>query len=133
MATGNFMYDNRCVFVSDDDYEFNNHPKTENSKHDTNRSYSRRKLADYDYIFFEIVLTAGYYEGGCIDYIQTEEPDNYEYLGFDTEQDAHDAMVKEELEVNKVIDKIKTDYGYPEYAIAARFSNGEAWYTEVAT
>jgi hypothetical protein len=32
---------------------------------------------------------------------------------------------------NKVLDKIKKEYGYKELGLSAMFSNGEAWYDYV--
>ena len=55
--------------------------------------------------------------------------ENYEndlYVSFENLVDAwRDVEVRK---ANKVVDKIKRDYGYKELGLSAMFSNGEAWY-----
>lgn len=77
-GTGNFSYENRCVYVSDEDFEIGNVPETESTDIGS-RSYPSYALADYndDLKCHRIVLTGGYYEGACIDFV---EIDNYDLL-----------------------------------------------------
>lgn len=37
----------------------------------------------------------------------------------------------EEIKVNEFLDKLKSDYGFEEYGVSARFSNGETWYSKI--
>lgn len=82
MATGNFAYTNRCVYVSDDDYECGNMPKLGSWLTPPRHSFNSYKLEDYneDLQFYQIIYTSGYYEGGCIDY-ETTERSLDEYIG----------------------------------------------------
>lgn len=69
MATGNFAFDNRCIVVTDDDYNDGNIPSLGEYDNDALRSYPSRFLEisdDFDY--WNVVITSGYYEGACIDY-----------------------------------------------------------------
>lgn len=73
MATGNFSFENRCVVVTDEDYEFDNIPSLGNRVND-NRNYPSRILKDYDFFrFYQIVLTSAYYEGACIDFVEKRD------------------------------------------------------------
>lgn len=73
MGARNFMYENRCVVVSNDDYDLGNLPKLGNWINN-NRNYPSRLLEKYnDFRFYNIVLTCGYYEGGCIDFIEKSD------------------------------------------------------------
>lgn len=179
MATSNFCYDNRCVVVTNDDYECGNHPQLDEYRHESLRSYPSHKLAGYDFIFWDVVLTSGYYEHACIDYVEKPDsrsiydyfsPGNYssvqEFCGYlydefegivsrtkirkiftglrrsgkeiyDFLEDKFDEFVEyaaaiERKKVDAAIDKIKSDYGYEEYGVYARFGNGETWYTKIA-
>ncbi len=178
MGTANFHYQNRCVAVTDDDYECGNLPEMGDYLRHSLRSYPSRKLAGYDFNFWDVVITAGYYSCGCIDYVEKEQgrdiydcfrPYNYDSVAdfcCDLHREFPDLVSKsrirkifsgikktewsvdrfiskrydfvaaaekvERLRVEAAIDKIKEDYGYDEYAVAARFSNGEAWYSRVA-
>lgn len=82
MATGNFSFENRCVVVTDDDYEFGNIPSLGNRVNDS-RNYPSRILKDYDFFrFYQIVLTSAYYEGACIDFVEKRDVYNIEdWLG----------------------------------------------------
>ena len=154
MGTGNFYYKNRCVVVSNDDYEFDNVPER-GEWIGNNRSYPSREIVT-DFVFHKVVLTSGYYEAGCIDYILNEA--SYEDFCQDNEwytpkrrtvtgllvkeiqrseeqlKKMYDkAVAKEDAAVNKYIDKLMEDYGYQEYVCTARFSNGEAIYSPKKT
>lgn len=84
-ATGNFSYENRCVYVSDEDYEDGNVPATEERSIGGSRSFPQYPLVDYNdgLKCHRIVLTPGYYEGACIDYVEIdcdELMDEYGYI-----------------------------------------------------
>lgn len=70
MGALNFAYVNRCVVITNQDYEFGNIPRLGNWVNN-NRNYSSRLLEDYDlFRFYDIVITCGYYEGACIDFVE---------------------------------------------------------------
>lgn len=75
-GTGNFYYENRCVVVTDEDAESDNVPPTEDLPGgiENNRNYPRRLIKAFEYGIY-VVLTNGYYEGGCIDWVREEELD----------------------------------------------------------
>ena len=80
MSTCNFAYVNRCIVVTNDDYEMDNLPPMGEWR-DGNRSYPSRELAvSDDFHFFDIVITSGYYQDACIDYIRNEQTVEY-FLG----------------------------------------------------
>lgn len=78
MAAPNFNYENRCIYVSDEDYEYNNIP---NCSELIRNGHNYTCLDGYNFNFFDIVLTSGYYEGGCIDYVQRDKDISY-WLGY---------------------------------------------------
>lgn len=67
MATGNFCYENRCVVVTNDDYDMGNLPDIGKCVDDS-RNYPSYLIKEFEY--WDVVLTAGYYECACIDYIE---------------------------------------------------------------
>lgn len=80
MGTSNFKYDNRCIVVTNEDYEDDNRPSLgECVDHDRNypsyevvfRNEEMRKKAE-SLNFLLVVFTSGYYEGGCIDFCANE-------------------------------------------------------------
>lgn len=83
MATGNFCYENRCVVVTNDDYEMDNLPEMGVCV-DNSRNYPSYLIEEFE--FWEVVLTAGYYEGACIDYIEHHKRSPYDvvqgYIGY---------------------------------------------------
>lgn len=83
MATGNFCYENRCVVVTDDDYEIGNLPEMGECV-DNSRNYPSYLIEEFE--FWEVILTAGYYEGACIDYIEHHKHSPYDivqgYIGY---------------------------------------------------
>lgn len=83
MSTGNFLYYNRCIALTNEDYEENNYPELSKKSTLTNRSYPSTDLEEQPSDFYTVVLTAGYYEGGCIDYIQNEETNITDYINLD--------------------------------------------------
>jgi hypothetical protein len=76
MATSNFCYENRCIVISDEDYNEGNLPET-TAYRGGNRNYPASEVEADEYPAFgnhspkyhDIVITAGYYEGACLDYI----------------------------------------------------------------
>ena len=83
MATSNFCYENRCVVVTDDDYEIGNLPEMGECV-DNSRNYPSYLIEEFE--FWVVVLTVGYYEGACIDYIEHHKHSPYDvvqgYIGY---------------------------------------------------
>lgn len=77
----NFNFINRCVYVSSDDIEDGNVPETSKlpSNLDQNRSYHRQLIEEFSHGLY-VVMTSGYHEGACIDWIADEDmdPNNFE-------------------------------------------------------
>lgn len=72
MATSNFKYENRCVVVTEDDFEMGNLPDIVKGSSDYDRSYPRQRLAvGGDFLFWNVVITGGYYQHACIDYVES--------------------------------------------------------------
>ena len=94
MGAINYSFINRCVVVTDDDYEFENIP-TLGEYANNSRSYPSRHI-EYDEInevksflqtikpikLHNIVLTSGYYEHGCIDFVRDEDKSAIDYTGW---------------------------------------------------
>lgn len=175
MATGNFLYDNRCIVVTDEDYEMGNIPPLGEFV-DRSRAYTPSQFLSVseDFHFWDIIITAGYYTDACIDYIRNERTAEY-FLGdtmyYPTKRDLFNACKEEfglseyrlckicgkvknfpnydiwiesayeniteylanneERKVNEYLDGVKKNYGYEEYKIYARFSNGETMYQKI--
>ena len=74
MATHNFAYENRLIYVEDEDYESGNVPEHKEYVQGCNRNYPSYYLDEYRASFhtLDIVITSAYYSGGCIDYIQDD-------------------------------------------------------------
>jgi hypothetical protein len=74
-GTGNFYYENVCLYVSDEDYEMGNYPEYDKSPINDNRNFPQYPLSDYNdgLECFSIVLTPGYYEGACIDFVELDD------------------------------------------------------------
>lgn len=78
MGTPNFCYENRCVVVTNEDYEMGNVPKVKeygSRIKSTCRSYNMSEVEETAYpqtepIYHAIVITAGYYEDACLDYCE---------------------------------------------------------------
>ena len=71
MATSNFFYKNRCVAISNKDFEEGNIPECECDY------FGRNKMLLQRVLMFNITINIGYYTGGCIDYAIN---DNYENI-----------------------------------------------------
>lgn len=73
MSASNFYYQNRCIVVTNDDYEIDNLPGRKNGCYSYDRNYPSTELeVSDDFDFWDIVITAGYYEDACIDYVRSE-------------------------------------------------------------
>lgn len=108
MSTTNFSYQNRCVFVSNEDYEFGNIPTLGNCVN-KNRNYPSYILEEYDFFkFYQIVLTSGYYEAACIDFVETND-------GYDIE----DLLCKSDYYLYKIdfIQDCIAEFGISKYRI----------------
>ena len=173
MATSNFAYDNRCIVVTNDDFEMDNLPPMGKWLNNDFNYPSRILAISDDFDFWDIVMTSGYYEAACIDYIESER-DVEDFLGstcyFDTKEEffkecknefglsdyrmrkicgnmgkmpledyleqSYERLTnylreQEETKVNKCLDGIKHLYGYEEYVLDWRASNGEAGYRKI--
>lgn len=94
MGANNFSYTNRCVVVSDDDYEFGNIPNLGDYANNSRNYPSKEILHSEDFSTKEyaksikpiqlhkIVLTSGYYEHGCIDFVRNDENSAIDYVGW---------------------------------------------------
>jgi len=127
MSTPNFKYTNRCIVVSDDDYENGNYPRYEGENEISgNRNYPSYKLRGQPEGcgILIAILTGAYYSGACIDFI----------VDPNWEEETDPAQLDQEANVmNKFLDKIVEDYGLEEVECVAVFSNGEAIYEPVKT
>ena len=173
MATSNFAYDNRCIVVTNDDFEMDNLPPMGKWLNNDFNYPSRILAISDDFDFWDIVMTSGYYEAACIDYIESER-DVEDFLGstcyFDTKEEffkecknefglsdyrmrkicgnmgkmpledhleqSYERLTnylpeQQETNANKSPDNIKHLYGYEEYVLDWRASNGEAGYRKI--
>lgn len=90
MSTPNFAYQNRCIVVTNDDFEMDNLPPMGKWLNNDFNYPSRILAISDDFDFWDIVMTSGYYEAACIDYIESERDVEY-FLGstyfFDTKEE----------------------------------------------
>ena len=70
MATSNFFYKNRCVAISNKDFEEGNIPECECDY------FGRNKMLLQRVLMFNITINIGYYEGACIDYSIKDDYEN---------------------------------------------------------
>lgn len=179
MGAANFCYENRCIVVTNEDFDFGNVPEHNEYDKKCCRSYPSYFLDDADFEFWSVVITSGYYEAACIDYKpkfdeygfnMVESRMNYSFayrtvkdlvkdfcdefklsvyrvrklIGKLSECDCLSAFAErafdrvneylselEEIKVNEFLDRLKSDYGFEEYGVSARFSNGETWYSKI--
>ena len=122
MSTCNFAYENRCIVVTNDDYVMDNLPPM-GKWLNGNRSYPSRKLSvSDDFNFFDVVITSGYFQDACIDYIRNERTAEY-FLG-----DAMHSPTKREL-----FNVCKEEFGLSEYRLrkicgkVKNFPNYDIW------
>lgn len=74
MSTPNFSFQNRCVLITNDDYEFGNCPKVTNEEIGS-RSYPSWVVdckENDEMLFWRVVITAGYYADQCLDFVEIE-------------------------------------------------------------
>lgn len=69
MATSNFCYENRCIVVTNDDFEFGNTPILGEYRRESLRSYPSYLVNEREFSFHDVVITQGYYKHACIDYV----------------------------------------------------------------
>ena len=123
MGTRNFAYDNRCIVVKDEDYEYGNIPKLGDC--DNDRNYPSREIAEDDmpeFNFWTPVITSGYYADACIDYVRNERDAEY-WLGndayYETKKDVIDECVREfklsRYRLNKILPKVYKDLPFYEW------------------
>lgn len=78
MSAPNFFYKNRCVVTTNEDFDFENYPTLTQERVEPSRYYNSSVVdaepflekGDWIPIYHRIVLTAGYYTDGCIDYVE---------------------------------------------------------------
>ena len=101
MATGNFCYENRCVVVSELDFEINNVPERLECV-DNNNSFPSWLIEEFEY--WEVVITSGYYEGACIDYKEHHSRSAYDvvqgYIGYPWTRKELFKLCKEEFGIS---------------------------------
>lgn len=181
MGTGNFYFKNRCLVVTDEDYEDDNLPILGDYNHSESlQSFPARNVEtdEYEKYFnwFNVVLVSGYYEGGCIDYRRNdntienyipntwyvnsakelfEELNRFEetritryrfnkvcgkvsetmgvcyFIERAMERLEEYYCEQEEKKVNEFLDYLKEQHCYEDFAVMARFSNGETIYKKV--
>ena len=83
MSAANFAYENRCVVVTNDDFEIDNVPERIKCINN-DRNYPSWLIEEFE--FWEVVLTSAYYEGACIDYVEHHSRSPYDvvqgYIGY---------------------------------------------------
>lgn len=75
MSANNFMYENRCVVVTNEDLESGFLPALYGNA-TQNRNYPSEFIKEFN--FFAVVLTYGYYGDACIDFIEHPHRDTYD-------------------------------------------------------
>jgi hypothetical protein len=114
MGAINFLYKNRCVVVTDDDYNFGNIP-TLGEYANNSSSYPSRCIEyveiDEVYSFLRtikpiklhnIVLTSGYYEDAWIDFVRDEDKTAIDYTGWSCSYNYNN--------INKIINDVSSRY-----------------------
>ena len=89
--------------------------------------------------FYKLQLTDGHYSGTQIEIDYSETPDEWYFQHyFDFEDYGVNRYIlrrminAERKRINRDILPLFRKYGFEHYAISARFSNGETWYSKVA-
>lgn len=83
MSAPNFFYENRCIVVSDEDFEEYNRPTIGNYRSESLTSYPSNYIIDEDgkeFFFHNVIITSGYYKHYCLDYIVNDRDIEY-YFG----------------------------------------------------
>ena len=70
MSAPNFNYKNRCVVISDEDYDWGNLPVMTDYKNSGRHS---QWLIPNGFYAHNIIVTSGYFSGACIDYVSDAE------------------------------------------------------------
>ena len=82
MSAPNFSFQNRCVLITNADYEEGNIPEL-GTWDDGDRSYPAREIAESsDLKTVKVVITSGYYSDACLDYIKTGK-DLLDFINYD--------------------------------------------------
>lgn len=152
MATANFKYQ-RDFDLWAADFSVPIYPVDENGDDLTDSEpidYDFDELLFYDTIdkidelnktlkFYKLQLTDGHYSGTQIEIDDSETPDEWYFQHyFDFEDYGVNRYIlrrminAERKRINRDILPLFRDYGFEHYAISARFSNGETWYSKVA-
>lgn len=96
MATGNFDYENRCVVITDEDFENGNIPATNGYAITYRRSTRLLVDIDEDLRYYDIVITGGYYAHACLDFVEKSRPNDclsiYDGQGFENAHELHKCM-----------------------------------------
>lgn len=82
MATGNFYYENRCIVVTNEDYDMGNYPAIDRDDRSIsdNRNYPASVIkTDKHFKYFRPVIASGYYEHACIDYYKVDDSEIVRY------------------------------------------------------
>ncbi|MGL5690434.1 MAG: hypothetical protein ACRDD8_06385 [Bacteroidales bacterium] len=186
MATGNFSFENRCIVVTNEDYAHDNLPELGDYYKGSNRSYPSTELLDQPYRLLTLVLTSGYYEGACVDFLERDDISFKDLCGLcdwhayesvsgyiddlitngahilkefgiseykirktfsgirkysgniysfieEKETELFELLISIEKDAaNKYLDDLRDQYGYEEYGVFAKFSNGETMYSKIA-
>lgn len=126
MGTANFKYENRCIVVTDEDYEFDNVPE-HGKVLESSYSFTTCELLPigekYEILdklqFLNLCITNGYYEGACIDYIENDTDiidciGYYRYCEIETKKALIDTILDvfkyaklSKNSLNKAIGKVK--------------------------
>ena len=122
MSTCNFAYKNRCIVVTNDDFEMDNLPPMGKWLNNDFNYPSRILAISDDFDFWDIVMTSGYYEAACIDYIESERDVEY-FLGstmyYSTKRELFNACKEEfglsEYRLCKICGKVKDFNDYDEW------------------
>lgn len=101
MSTCNFAYSNRCVVVTNEDLEFENHPDLQERRDIFGRNFPSRIIKEF--MFWDVVLTYAYYEGACIDFVENKEPWEIveDYIGYDCAKEDFACEVTRAFDITK--------------------------------
>lgn len=152
MATANFLYQDDFrlmagefsfpVYAVDEDGEEINGDPIDYETDEYSLRLAQEKIDEINASlrFYKLSLRDGYYNGVqiCID-LADDAPDDFwieHYFDFN-EYGVNRYILRrmiqaEKKRINNKILPLFKEYGFDEYAISARFSNGETWYNKVA-